>query len=326
MSVLSPVLHTHKFKANFVPSRNLRSGQDRNFMHHSPPRRIAFDHSSIPVHQFVFLCEESSDTMPAIVPKDVSPKKPSSGSGGSSETQSGSRTPTNMDTRSITEVPEPPKRRRSNSLAIPISEPPPLVDSELWRGRQPSPLLGSDFSFREEFLISHYFDIWEKRQFSAIVKGGQIHPVGEVQELIGSNFALRHAVCALAALTLPRQSRPLSREILAHMGLALAILRKLLTNKIMDEGTLMAVIVLVDFEVCSSAVVNCSVRRGIVRIGKCISMLLCRFLLVCHFCNKNTKISLLWSSIFYDRSLSLILFPQHRCAGSQSCTFDISTI
>jgi hypothetical protein len=229
--------------------------------------------------------------MPAIVPKDISPRELSSVSGGSSETQSGgSRTPSNVDTRSITEVPEPTLRRRSNSLGVPISEPPPRMDSELWPGRQPSPLLGADFSFREEFLINHYFDIWHKREFSAIVKGGEIPPVSDIQTLIISNFALRHAVCALAALTLPRQSRPLSREILAHMGLALAMLRKQLLNKIMDEGTLMAVIVLVDFEVCSSLMANHSVPQEIVRIGKCISMPLCPFLLVFHFYNKNKKI------------------------------------
>jgi hypothetical protein len=124
----------------------------------------------------------------------------------------------------------------------------PPDDSSIWPNRQPSPLLSAEFSFREEFLINHYFDVYHHRRASESGIGNEMPASSEIQRLVISNPALRHAICALSALTLPYQSRPLSREILGHLGTTLAILRKVLSSRNIEQGTLMAVIVLVDFE------------------------------------------------------------------------------
>jgi hypothetical protein len=117
--------------------------------------------------------------------------------------------------------------------------------------RLPSPLLVADFRFREEFLIEHYFNYPFKRQFSkSALKGTKIPATASIQALISLNPALRHACCALAALSFPSYPPPSQREVLAHHGLAIAFLRKTIVTNFFDESMLLAIIELLDFEVC----------------------------------------------------------------------------
>jgi hypothetical protein len=116
--------------------------------------------------------------------------------------------------------------------------------------RLPSPLLTADISFREDFLIDHYFNHPFRRQFfNNAIRGTKIPNQRVIQSLIDENPALRHAVCALACLTFPSHPPPSQREILAHAGLAVAFLRKLIGSQYLDEGILLAIVEIVDFEV-----------------------------------------------------------------------------
>ena len=72
-----------------------------------------------------------------------------------------------------------------------------------------------------------------------------------IQSFIALNPALRHACCALAALTFPSHPPPSQREILAHHGLAIAFLRKTVVTNFFDESMLLAIVELLDFEVSS---------------------------------------------------------------------------
>lgn len=118
--------------------------------------------------------------------------------------------------------------------------------------RLPSPLLVADFSFRQSFLTEHYFEHPFRRQFyNNAIRGTQIPDRRVIEALIDQNPALRHAVCALAGLTFPSHPPPSQREILAHVGLALAFLRKVIGSHFLDESTLLAIVEIVDFEVDS---------------------------------------------------------------------------
>jgi hypothetical protein len=117
-------------------------------------------------------------------------------------------------------------------------------------GRQPSPLLSSDFSFREDFLIDHFFDYHFNRQVNnPFLNPADVPSRSVVLNLIESNSALRHAVCALAATSLPSTQRPLSNERLAHLGMSLAFLRRRLVEEKVDEALLLAIIQLTDLDV-----------------------------------------------------------------------------
>lgn len=72
---------------------------------------------------------------------------------------------------------------------------------------------------------------------------------GELQSLINSNAALRHAICALAATSFPSPNRSLDNERLAHLGMSLAFLRRRLAEQKIDEGILLAIIQLTDLDV-----------------------------------------------------------------------------
>ena len=117
-------------------------------------------------------------------------------------------------------------------------------------GRAPSPLLLSEIEFREDSLIDYYFENCFVPQFKPKVLNGSELPSNEsVRLLIDSNMALRHSVCALAALTFPSNPIPPQKEVLAHLGMALTSLRKAIIERRFDEGLLLAIIELVDFEV-----------------------------------------------------------------------------
>jgi hypothetical protein len=118
--------------------------------------------------------------------------------------------------------------------------------------RHPSPLLTADFSFRETFLIEHYFNYSFRLQFyNSALKGSKLPNIQSIQAFIDLNPALRHASCALAALTFPSHPPPSQREILAHHGLAIAFLRKTIVTNFFDESMLLAIVELLDFEVIS---------------------------------------------------------------------------
>ena len=57
------------------------------------------------------------------------------------------------------------------------------------------------------------------------------------------------AVCAMAALTFPSNPAPPTKEILAHLGMALSYVRRAIVDRNFDESLLLAIIELVDFEV-----------------------------------------------------------------------------
>ena len=138
-------------------------------------------------------------------------------------------------------------------------------------GRHPSPLLASDFSFREDTLIDHYLDSHFSRQFDNKVLRPSDLPTREtIMELISSNPALRHAVCALAATSLQNGQRSLDNERFAHLGMSLAFLRRrLLENKI-DEALLFAIIQLTDIDVPSgdfSELAYCSAFQALIVVG-----------------------------------------------------------
>ena len=117
-------------------------------------------------------------------------------------------------------------------------------------GRLPSPLLVADLSFREELLIEHYLRNWFGRQIrNNMLKDSDIPSLDSIRALIASNAALRHSVCALASLTFSNHNPLPSRESLAHLGMALNFLRRRIANDELDEGLLLAIIELVEFEV-----------------------------------------------------------------------------
>lgn len=135
-------------------------------------------------------------------------------------------------------------RRRSNSATAQ-----PRVIEDVWTGRAPSPVLLSEIEFREESLVDYYFEVCFVPQFKPKVLPGTEIPSNEsVRALINTNMALRHAVCALAALTFPSNPAPPTKEILAHLGMALSFLRRAIVARTFDEGLLLAIIELVDFE------------------------------------------------------------------------------
>jgi hypothetical protein len=118
--------------------------------------------------------------------------------------------------------------------------------------RPPSPFLPSDFSFREDFLIDHYFDYHFVRQFTnRALKTFDVPSRQMIEELSLANPALRHAICALAATSLPSPHRSLENERLAHLGMSLAFLRRRLMERRIDEGMLLAIIELTDLDVLS---------------------------------------------------------------------------
>jgi len=117
-------------------------------------------------------------------------------------------------------------------------------------GRLPSPLLVADLSFREELLIEHYLRNCFSRQIrNNMLKDSEIPSLDSIRDLIASNAALRHSVCALASLTFSNHNPLPSRESLAHLGMALNFLRRRIANDELDEGLLLAIIELVEFEV-----------------------------------------------------------------------------
>jgi hypothetical protein len=118
--------------------------------------------------------------------------------------------------------------------------------------RLPSPLLTADFGFREAYLIEHYFNYSFKLQFyNGALKGSNMPNTRSIETFIKLNPALKHACCALAALTFPSHPPPSQREILAHHGLAIAFLRKTIVANFFDESMLLAIVELLDYEVSS---------------------------------------------------------------------------
>ena len=108
----------------------------------------------------------------------------------------------------------------------------------------------SEIEFREESLVDYYFEVCFVPQFKPkVLPGTEIPSHDSVRALINTNMALRHAVCALAALTFPSNPAPPTKEILAHLGMALSFLRRAIVARTFDEGLLLAIIELVDFEV-----------------------------------------------------------------------------
>jgi hypothetical protein len=148
-------------------------------------------------------------------------------------------------------------RKRSQSATISSTivheyTGPSLLNGHPPLSRLPSPLLTADFGFRESFLIEHYFNYSFKLQFcNGVLKGSKMPNTRSIQSFIALNPALRHACCALAALTFPSHPPPSQREILAHHGLAIAFLRKTIVNNFFDESMLLAIVELLDFEVSS---------------------------------------------------------------------------
>jgi len=139
-------------------------------------------------------------------------------------------------------------RRRSNSVTSH-----PKTQNDIWLGRVPSPVLLSEIEFREGSLIDHYFDVCFVPQFKPKSLPGTEIPSNQViRLLIDTNMALRHAVCAMAALTFPSNPAPPTKEILAHLGMALSYVRRAIVDRNFDESLLLAIIELVDFEVHSS--------------------------------------------------------------------------
>ena len=165
-----------------------------------------------------------------------------------------------------------PQKRSNSTTAIQQRDVEAAV-GEIWPGRLPSPLLVSDFAFREELLIEHYFRYHFKRQFkNNSLPGSDLPNVESIRQLILSNPALRHSACALAAVTFPSHRPPSQREILAHLGMALTYLRKIVEERKFDESVLLAIIELVDFEVSLSMFIgNGSGRQDMTEIGKSIS-------------------------------------------------------
>jgi Fungal specific transcription factor domain len=116
--------------------------------------------------------------------------------------------------------------------------------------RLPSPFLLADFSFREDLLIDHYLHHLFKRQVKNNAIKATIEPSSIwIRNLISATPSLRHSVCALAALTYPTHPKPAQKEILAHRGMALLFLRKSLVEGHIDEGVLLAILELIDYEV-----------------------------------------------------------------------------
>lgn len=119
-----------------------------------------------------------------------------------------------------------------------------------WGRRSQSPLLLCDLAFREESLINHYFMLHFKRHFATNF-GQSLHvPSSDmIDALIVSNDALRHAICALTILNFPGRTASLSAELVTHIKLSIVFIRNKIDNGIVDEGTLLAILVLLRFEV-----------------------------------------------------------------------------
>ena len=139
------------------------------------------------------------------------------------------------------------KRPRANSVDSVHLEPLTAVN---WGRRSESPVLHSDFAFREESLINHYFMIHFKRHFgTSFGESLDVPSMGMIEALIVSNSALRHAICALTLLSFPSSAPSLATELVAHVKLSIAFIRNTIDNGVLDEETLLAILVLLRFEV-----------------------------------------------------------------------------
>jgi hypothetical protein len=164
-------------------------------------------------------------------------------------------------------------RKRALSATLDRDATSEVVCLDTSRSRLPSPLLVADISFRENHLIDHYFQHPFRRQFcNNAIRGTKIPTPRYIHSLIDRNPALRHAVCALACLTFPSHPPPSQQETIAHAGLALAFLRKLIGSQYLDESTLLAIVEVVDFEVYPTVpMANCSAARCNIPAGLSIS-------------------------------------------------------
>jgi hypothetical protein len=139
------------------------------------------------------------------------------------------------------------QRARANSVDSVHVEPLTAVS---WGRRSPSPLLRGDFAFREESLINHYFMIHFTRHFaSRFGESVETPSSASIETLIKSNGALRHAICALTILNFPTTAKTLATELVTHVQLSIAFIRNKVDNGLVDEGTLLAILVLLRFEV-----------------------------------------------------------------------------
>jgi hypothetical protein len=139
------------------------------------------------------------------------------------------------------------QRPRANSVDSVYLEP---LATVIWGNRSQSPLLRGDFVFREESLINHYFMIHFKRHFATgFGESLDVPSRGTVDALIMSNSALRHAICALTLLSFPSSAPSLANEVVAHIKLSIAFIKNTIDNGILDEETLLAILVLLRFEV-----------------------------------------------------------------------------
>jgi len=119
-----------------------------------------------------------------------------------------------------------------------------------WGRRSQSPVLLSDFASREESLINHYFMIHFKRHFAArFGESVETPSSAAIDTLIMSNGALRHAICALTILNFPTNAKTLATELVTHVQLSIAFIRNKIDNGLVNEGTLLAILVLLRFEV-----------------------------------------------------------------------------
>jgi hypothetical protein len=138
-------------------------------------------------------------------------------------------------------------RVRANSVDSVHVEPLTAVS---WGRRSQSPLLGSEFAFREESLIDHFFMIHFNRHFAAGFGESVDMPSSAlIDTLIRSSDALRHAICALTILSFPSNAKTLATELVTHVELSIAFIRDKADNGVVDEATLLAILVLLRFEV-----------------------------------------------------------------------------
>ena len=139
------------------------------------------------------------------------------------------------------------QRPRANSVDSVHIAP---INTVSWGRRSPSPLLRSDFAFRQESLLNHYFLIHFKQHFAAGFGQRLDVPSSDtIDALIVSNGALRHAICALTILNFPSSAPSLATELVTHVKLSIAFIRHTIDTGIVDEGTLLAILVLLRFEV-----------------------------------------------------------------------------
>ena len=152
------------------------------------------------------------------------------------------------------------QRPRANSVDSVHLSPLTAVN---WGRRSESPILHSDFAFREESLINNYFMIHFKRQFAAgFGERLAVPSSGMICALVASNSALRHAICALTILNFPSSAPSLATELVTHVKYSIAFIRNTIDNGIVDEETLLAILVLLRFEVQRH---YCCSRRLILR-------------------------------------------------------------